>query len=1132
MTTDLTFFTNEPGATLLDRFKRTLSDVQYFDVLVGYFRTSGFYQLYDALESVDHIRILVGLTVDQKAFEWIETAQAQMDLDFESHKRTKDQAREQVAAEITQAQDTYATELGVQKFIDFIRSGKLEIKAYPSANLHAKVYISRFGEEDRDFGRVITGSSNFSWSGLVANREFNVELKDRADVEFALEQFEALWAEAVDISADYVATVQQQTWLNDTITPYELYLKFLYEYLKEDINLDEDDLDIYLPDSFMELAYQKQAVTSAKKILDAYGGVFLADVVGLGKTYISALLAQQIQGRILVICPPVLQDYWRETFYDFGIRGYEVESLGKLDALLQRDLKKFRYVLIDEAHRFRNEGTQAYENLFQICAGKQVILVSATPLNNRISDIFNQLKLFQPARKSTIPGIANLEQFFKALQKRLDQYEKTDPEYWTTLKAVSQEIRTKVLRYVMVRRTRSEILNYFAEDLTQQGLMFPKLAEPQKIIYQFDDKTEWVFNQTMRLLRRLSYARYTPLLYLNQQVSSFTRQSQRNIGGFMRAILVKRLESSFYAFKRTLGRFIESYEKFIAMVEQGTVLISKDLDVYDLLERDNPDELLTEVEQNRVQVYQATDFNDDFLQDLRADLILLQDIQTLWHRLEDDPKLNQFVADLQSHSHLKDQQLVIFTESKETGDHLYATLDAKFPHQVMFYASKGGVYNASGEPVYHNPSVAKTLIQQNFDPNHSTQEDRIRILITTDVLAEGINLHRANVVVNYDLPWNPTRVLQRVGRVNRVGTAHDQVYIFNCFPTAQSEAQLGLEENIVAKIQAFHDTLGEDAKYLSEEEEVTTHELFGDRLYHTLNRRESYEQGTEAEERSELEYLQLLRQIRDQQPHLFETIKKLPRKARTAQRIKTLTPSPSPKMGEGSKKLSSSLLSTQEILSKSPPSPSLGEGGRGDEGQLLASPSLGEGSQEGQLLTFFRQGALKKFFLSDGTTTQEIDFFQAVDWLECEPDHPKQPIPKRYYDLLQQNKDAFVALEQMPDLAPALGRGGSTYDKFVIQCLKAKDIRRFRGFTDEDEAFLKVVRIAFEEGRIPKPTAKKVQQAIKPIAGDPLKLLNALKRTVPIALLAEPEPTPIPQWGQSREVVLSEYLYPPGSPSP
>ncbi len=1078
MGTDLTFFTNEPGATLLDRFKKTLPDAQYLDVLVGYFRTSGFHQLYEALETVEQIRILVGLTVDQKAFSLIQAATGQISLDFESHKRTKEQVTAHVAAEMAQAEDNYAIELGVRKFIEFIRRGQLVIKAYPSANLHAKVYISRFHADDRDFGRVITGSSNFSWSGLVANREFNVELKDRADVEFALAQFEVLWADAVDISVDYVETIQERTWLNDTITPYELYLKFLYEYFKEDINLDEDDLDLYLPPGFMELSYQRQAVTSAKKILDAYGGVFLADVVGLGKTYISALLAQQLQGRILIICPPVLRDYWRETFQEFGIRGYEVESLGKLDLLLQRDLSKFRYVLIDEAHRFRNEGTQAYDRLVQICAGKQVILVSATPLNNRISDIFSQLKLFQPPRKSTIPGIPNLEQFFKDLQKRLDQYSKDDPGYGSVLKAVSQEVRNKILNHVMVRRTRTEIMNYYAEDLNQQGLMFPRVAEPQKIIYQFDDKTEWVFNQTIQLLRRLCYARYTPLLYLQAEVTSFTSQAQHNIGGFMRAILVKRLESSFYAFKQTLDRFINSYERFIAMVEQGTILISKQVDVYDLLERDDPDELLALLEKDIVQQYAAEDFSDEFLPSLQQDLIFLQDIQALWERLDDDPKLNQFVVDLRTHPQLQGQKLIIFTESKETGDHLYARLDVEFPQEVMFYASGGGVYNQTGKPVSHNPAIAKKLILENFDPKYPQQSDAIRILITTDVLAEGINLHRANGVVNYDLPWNPTRVLQRVGRINRVGTVHEQVYIFNCFPTAQSEAQLGLEENIIAKIQAFHDTLGEDAKYLSDEEEVTTHELFGDRLYRLLTNRESYDREPEADERSELEYLQLLRQIRDRQPDLFETIKRLPRKARTARRWQGAI-----------------------------------EAGMAD-------------LERAQVLTFFREGALKQFFMSAAESARAVDFFEAADWLRCEPDTPKLPIPKDYYTWLQQNKEAFAAADWMPEVAPVGGRGGSSADKFVMQCLKSREVRQFKGFTDSDEAFLKAVRLAFEAGRIPKQTAKKVQEALKPIAGEPLKLLSALRRTVPENLLAEPERQERPEWGTSREVVLSEYFYP------
>ncbi len=284
MITDTTFFTNEPGYALIDRFKKTLDHVQYFDVLVGYFRTSGFFQLHESFESIDKIRILVGLNVDQKTCEIIEETQSMGEFDFESHSRTKRMFSEQTASEMDESEDSYETEIGIRKFLEFltadcfdkeqdIKNGgsgkKMELRAYPSENIHAKVYVSRFKEGELDFGRVITGSSNFSESGLIANREFNVELKDRVDVEFALKQFENLWKDGVNISQEYVETIRNKTWLNDTIIPYHLYLKMLYEYMKEDINLDEE-IELDLPEGFMELEYQKQAVVSAKKILDAY----------------------------------------------------------------------------------------------------------------------------------------------------------------------------------------------------------------------------------------------------------------------------------------------------------------------------------------------------------------------------------------------------------------------------------------------------------------------------------------------------------------------------------------------------------------------------------------------------------------------------------------------------------------------------------------------------------------------------------------------------------------------------------------------------------------------------------------------------------------------------------------------
>lgn len=339
--TDLTFFTNEEGHSLLSRFKSTLKDTQLFDVLVGYFRSSGFYQLYDALEPIEKIRILVGLSIDRDSYDMMQYHQQKGMIDFESHHRTKKKYQENLKEEIENSDENdNRLELGIRKFIEFLQADcqdpemgkacngngkKMEIRAYPSKNIHAKVYIGKFKPEDRDYGFVITGSSNFSESGFVANREFNVELRNKRDVLFAEEQFNVLWDESVDISDDFVDTIQNKTWLNDQILPYELYLKLIYEYLEEDINL-ADEFEPFLPEGFMKLKYQSQAAIQAKKILETYNGVFLADVVGLGKTFITALLLQQLLGRTLVVCPPVLKDYWKDSLFDFGIRSFEVES--------------------------------------------------------------------------------------------------------------------------------------------------------------------------------------------------------------------------------------------------------------------------------------------------------------------------------------------------------------------------------------------------------------------------------------------------------------------------------------------------------------------------------------------------------------------------------------------------------------------------------------------------------------------------------------------------------------------------------------------------------------------------------------------------------------------------------------
>jgi hypothetical protein len=207
MSTDLTFVTNEPGNSLRDRFNALLTDdTRFFDCLVGYFYISGFHKIYPALGNVDKIRILVGLQTDRTACELWQSAQRDGELRL-SHASTKQQMSRDVLNELEKAADSEAIETGVHKFVDWLRSGKLEIKAHPSENLHAKVYIMTFSEGDRDKGQVITGSSNLTQSGLLDNLEFNVELKTRADYEFALAKFNELWKVAVDLRNPYEDTV-------------------------------------------------------------------------------------------------------------------------------------------------------------------------------------------------------------------------------------------------------------------------------------------------------------------------------------------------------------------------------------------------------------------------------------------------------------------------------------------------------------------------------------------------------------------------------------------------------------------------------------------------------------------------------------------------------------------------------------------------------------------------------------------------------------------------------------------------------------------------------------------------------------------------------------------------------------
>ena len=625
MDTDLSFITNEENQSLKERFEVLIKDTSFFDCLAGYFYSSGFHAIYPSLESTEKIRILIGISTSRQTFEMMEKANkpTRQTFDF-SHAEAKQEIENLVRNEMEDSEDNRNVEQGVHKFIEWIRSGKLEIRAYPSQNIHAKLYIMTFKEGDRDTGRVITGSSNFTQAGLVDNLEFNVELKNRSDYDFAKNKFDELWCNAVDVSEKYVQTIQDKTWLSQNITPYQLYLKFLYEYFKDELGRTDEVFIKYLPREFKKLEYQEQAVLNAKKILLEYGGVFISDVVGLGKTYISAMLAGQLDGRTLVIAPPMLLEKsnpgsWPNVFSDFRVPA-DFESLGKLDKLLDRGLDKYTNIIIDEAHRFRTETTISYEKLAEICRGKRVVLVTATPYNNAPKDILSLLKLFQKAKKSAIPNLPDLEAFFNGLDKKLKNLDrqKDYSEYIDTVRANAREIRDKVLKYLMVRRTRTEIEKYFIKDIKEQGLKFPDVKKPEPLFYELNDDEDDIFNKTIDLIaNQFRYARYMPMLYYAGKIDQLEEQSQRNMGRFMKILLVKRLESSFFAFRNSVDRFLRSYEMFIKEIDNGYVYVSKKHTnkIFEFIENDDDEAVQRLIDEGKAEKYDSRDFREELKKD-------------------------------------------------------------------------------------------------------------------------------------------------------------------------------------------------------------------------------------------------------------------------------------------------------------------------------------------------------------------------------------------------------------------------------------------------------------------------------------------------------------------------------------
>lgn len=896
------FFTNNNEKTLFDKFKgiiEHMKDLYAFHAVVGYFRSSGYFALQPYLKSLKEVKILVGINVDEMFAE----AQRKGQIFFGDEERTKQEFLNWFIQDIKEAKYSEHVEEGILQFINDMIDGKIEVKAHKSKTIHAKFYLflPQYHTEHSD-GWVIMGSSNLTEAGLgikkAPNYELNIALKNYDDVEYTKNEFAELWKDATSILPADIQQFKEKTHIGQVFTPFELYIKFLIEYFGKNIDYDPDTVGD-LPKTYKKLSYQIDAVNQGFQMLLEHNGFFLADVVGLGKTIVAAMIAKRfmiangsLNTKILVVYPPALEKNWKSTFRQFGIdRHTKFVSNGRLNKILENDINywakdDYDLVLVDEAHRYRNHTSQMFSQLQRICKSprngeglvpgnkKKVMLISATPLNNRPQDLYYQLLMFQDARRSTLP-VTNLQTFFGPIIREYKEVIKDDSPNIERIRELYGTIREKVISQITVRRTRRDLKNYpkYIEDLNAQGIQFPEIAPPKAKMYQFDTKLSKLFYHTIFYLTdqdKIKYNRYQAIAFLKDELrEQYYDQAvliSQSLAGIMKTLMVKRLESSFKAFKISLKNLTNATSRMIEMFERGKIFIAPDKSVNEMMEKgmtfDEIEEIIMQlnIENPKNNVFAPEDFEPELLEGLRKDYELLFELVKSWDKIEQDPKLDTFLLALKNELFNKDinptGKLVIFTESSDTANYLCEHLEKEFAQDILCVSSE-------------NRSKVFDKIQENFDANYlGDLKNDYNIIITTDVLAEGINMHRANVIVNYDTPWNATRLMQRIGRVNRIGSVAGVVYNYNFYPSQQGDEEIRLYSNALVKLQGFHTAFGEDAQIYTHEELVEQFELF--------------KEGVKDDEDKRLVYLRFIREFKDKNPKEFKRIKNFPLKARTA----------------------------------------------------------------------------------------------------------------------------------------------------------------------------------------------------------------------------------------------------------
>ena len=962
-----------------------------------------------------------------------EALQAKLAAESTVRRSQQDQLAAQAVAVIGEGVSALPQTGGSEKAVaclrEMVASGKLEVKAYLRGQLHAKAYLCWY-ENHAEPGAAVVGSSNFTLAGFSGNTELNVRVTGDAEMAELKRWFDELWADSRDISKDLVAQLDR-SWPLAQTPPYHVYLKALYELYGHEVMGSA----LAIPPREPALAnFQLDAVARALRMIDEHGGCYVGDVVGLGKTFVGAEILRQLrlspnEGAPLIICPAGLKPMWERTNEQFGLGAAIVsqsmlaappdaefdEELGRyVDApwegrgiVLEQEYPHRGPVLVDEAHNFRNFNQRYFGLRSYLESGDhKVVLMSATPQNLGPRDVYRQLRLFLDEVDHGINiEPVRLEDYFRAVDEwykyrgEQENYreehrqwklggirgsEPEAPEQPASPKATIEQ----VLLPVLIRRRRKDIKELYGDSAVINGkpVVFPD-SELDNIPYRLDRvyAKAGSFADLERLLKAHQGYRYRATDYIKEEVRDLPEyrdlwRAKNRIAGLMGVLLLKRLESSIEAFRSTLQALMQSNRNFKEALESRFVPIGQtatrllaggSLDADELLE------ILEQEEQRRKAgglprtklLHNADDFEvDRWLVDLDRDHATLSEMarRVAGITARDDDKL-QTLKRFLARPEVRSEKVLIFSEAETTVQYLFRELNPGGKDSSI--AMLSGANRDQVENVIKRFAPRANLRQREITPG-----PEVRVLIATDVVSEGQNLQDCARVLNYDLHWNPVRLIQRFGRVDRIGTEHAVIYLNNMWPDLNVDATLSLTERLHNRIQTFHDFIGLDSRLLSENERLNFGAMY--RIYEEkqlpeaddgLDEVAAYQRGAS-----------LLQRIQDENPQLWAIITNLPDGIRSALQV-----------GTGSEVDAEAARFAQRVLGiEGAQMPLMSPAAQAGLATPFDDPKPGD-----TIVLLSTAGVKEAYAVGNDLKPRQITPAQFIAVADCQPNTPPTPLP-------------------------------------------------------------------------------------------------------------------------------------------